>query len=174
MLADGGSGGYTGASLVKVGTGTLTLSGVNTYTGATTVDGGTLAVNGSIAVIERRHREQRRHARRHRHRRQHDDRSGGTLAPGNSIGTLYGQRQSGVHRRQLLHGRGLAQPPPTAPMSRAPRRSTGATVQAIAAAPAAFGAKTYTILNASGGFGGTQFAGLNVTGSFRPDAAIRI
>jgi autotransporter-associated beta strand protein len=74
-------------SLVKVGTGTLTLSGINTYTGPTTVDAGRLIVDGSIAasggvtinatgtlggngivgntVI-----------------------NGGTLAPGNSIGTL--------------------------------------------------------------------------------------
>ncbi len=49
VIADGGTSGGTGGSLVKVGTGTLTLAGINTYTGATTVDGGILQVNGSIA-----------------------------------------------------------------------------------------------------------------------------
>ena len=49
VIADGGAGGGTGGSLVKVGTGTLTLSGVNTYTGPTTVNAGTLVVKGSIA-----------------------------------------------------------------------------------------------------------------------------
>ncbi|WP_162240927.1 autotransporter domain-containing protein [Bradyrhizobium tropiciagri] len=39
----------TGGGLTKVGTGALTLSGINTYTGATVVSAGTLAVNGSIA-----------------------------------------------------------------------------------------------------------------------------
>ena len=48
-IADTGVSGSTGGSLTKVGTGTLTLSGVNTYTGATTVNAGTLSVNGSIA-----------------------------------------------------------------------------------------------------------------------------
>ena len=42
VIADGGTSGGTGASLVKIGTGTMTLSGVNTYTGGTTVNGGTL------------------------------------------------------------------------------------------------------------------------------------
>jgi autotransporter-associated beta strand protein len=39
-----------GGSLVKVGSGTLTLSGVNAYTGSTTVSAGELIVNGSIAL----------------------------------------------------------------------------------------------------------------------------
>ncbi|BCM21200.1 beta strand repeat-containing protein [Mesorhizobium sp. J8] len=38
----------TGGSLAKLGSGTLTLSGTNTYTGATTVDAGVLRVNGSL------------------------------------------------------------------------------------------------------------------------------
>jgi autotransporter-associated beta strand protein len=45
VISDGGAGG----ALVKVGTGTMTLSGSNTYTGATTVNAGTLEVDGSIA-----------------------------------------------------------------------------------------------------------------------------
>ena len=39
----------TGGMLVKVGAGTLTLSGINTYTGGTVVSGGKLVVDGSVA-----------------------------------------------------------------------------------------------------------------------------
>jgi autotransporter-associated beta strand protein len=46
------SSGTTSSSLIKSGTGTLTLSGTNTYTGTTTVNGGTLLINspGSLNI----------------------------------------------------------------------------------------------------------------------------
>ena len=48
-ISDGGASGGVGGSLVKVGTGTLTLAGTNIYTGDTTVSEGALNVTGSIA-----------------------------------------------------------------------------------------------------------------------------
>ena len=49
-INDGGTSGGTGASLVKVGGGTLVLSGANTYTGLTAVLGGTLQLgNGGTS-----------------------------------------------------------------------------------------------------------------------------
>ena len=43
-ITDGGINGGTGGSLIKVGTGTLTLTGANTYSGGTMVSGGVLSV----------------------------------------------------------------------------------------------------------------------------------
>jgi autotransporter-associated beta strand protein len=44
-----GAGGI-GGSLVKIGAGSLTLTGINTYTGTTTVNAGSLIVDGSTAL----------------------------------------------------------------------------------------------------------------------------
>jgi len=54
IISDGGFSGGSGGSLVKTGTGTLTLTGANTYTGGTTINSGTLQIGnggptGSIA-----------------------------------------------------------------------------------------------------------------------------
>ncbi|WP_164935719.1 autotransporter outer membrane beta-barrel domain-containing protein [Bradyrhizobium guangzhouense] len=49
VISDGGAAGGGGGSLAKVGSGTLTLTGINTYTGATSVTGGVLEISGSIA-----------------------------------------------------------------------------------------------------------------------------
>ena len=48
IISDGGASGGTGGSLVKVGTGTLTLSGANTYTGLTTISQGAINLTGSL------------------------------------------------------------------------------------------------------------------------------
>jgi subtilase-type serine protease len=85
-IQDGGLGSGTGARLVKKGNGTLTLTGASTYTGATTVSAGNLKVNGSLtsavtvnpgAVLSGIGTIQSIFVG-----------SGGTVQPGNSIGTL--------------------------------------------------------------------------------------
>jgi autotransporter-associated beta strand protein len=48
IIVDGGINGGIGGSLIKVGTGTLTLTGASTYTGVTAVSAGTLEVDGAL------------------------------------------------------------------------------------------------------------------------------
>ena len=48
-IEDGGSSGGSGASLVKIGAGTLTLTGANTYTGGTIISGGALQLGNGGA-----------------------------------------------------------------------------------------------------------------------------
>ncbi len=148
-----------GGSLIKTGSGTLTLSGTNTLTGGTTVNAGRLAVNGSLAsgvtvasggdlggsgtitgnVV-----------------------NNGRLSPGNSIGTLtvtgnYTQNSGGTYQVEVnaagqndrLNVTGVA--------------TLGGSVS-VQAASGAYGASTkYTILHAGGGLTGT-FSG--VTSNF--------
>jgi fibronectin-binding autotransporter adhesin len=48
-ITDGGLGNGTGGALIKVGTGTLTLTGTNTYSGATTISAGTFQAGSTTA-----------------------------------------------------------------------------------------------------------------------------
>jgi autotransporter-associated beta strand protein len=88
VISDGGTEGGSGGSLVKVGTGTLTLSGFNNYTGTTDVSGGTLVVNGSIALSSLTRVNSGATLAGTGTVGATTINGGGTLAPGNSPGTI--------------------------------------------------------------------------------------
>jgi autotransporter-associated beta strand protein len=159
VIADGGASGGTGGGLVKVGPGTLTLSGANTYTGGTSIDGGVVIVDGSIAssilttvnaggtlggngtvgdtTI-----------------------AGGTLSPGTSVGTLtvQGNLVMTAAAAYLVEVVGAA----------ADRTNVSGTATLGGAVQVQIGAggltQTYTILHADGGLGGSTFGALTTTG----------
>ncbi|MDT2023905.1 autotransporter-associated beta strand repeat-containing protein [Methylocella sp. CPCC 101449] len=153
VIADGGTGGYTGASLIKVGTGKLTLSGINTYTGETKVDDGTLSVNGSIASSSRLTVNSGATLAGNGTVGNTVINAGGTLSPGNSIGLLTVQGD-------LTFMAGSTYRVEVSP-SNADRVNVSGTATLNGASlaamydPGSYVNKRYTVLNAAGGVNGT-------------------
>ncbi|WP_164985405.1 autotransporter domain-containing protein [Bosea sp. Tri-39] len=148
-------------SLTKVGTGAFTLAGANTYTGATMVTGGVLIVNGSIASS-----------------------SGvtvaagatlggsgqlpsltvnGTLAPGNSPGTLTvnGNLVLGAGSLYLAEVQGAV----SDRINVSGTAALGGTLRIVPLGGAYLFSTPYTLLAAAGGRSGT-FGTVDTTGSF--------
>jgi autotransporter-associated beta strand protein len=168
FIQDGGMAGGTGGSLVKVGLGTLTLSGTNSYTGATTVNAGTLAVTGSIAnsavtvnsgatltgtgtlgalTIN----------------------GGGTFAPAGPLGIAppFGSPGAMTVTGNLAFQSGALYVVQVNPSAASSTNVSGSatlagTVQA-AFAPGSYAARNYTIVSAAGGLNGTTFNALTTS-----------
>jgi outer membrane autotransporter protein len=139
--------------LVKIGGGTLTLTGASTYTGPTDVNNGTLDVNGSLVstvsvdnnatlkgngtigglVVG----------------------SGGTVAPGNSIGTLNVSGNVAFMAGSIYQAEINAAGQGDKIVATGKTTISGGTVQVIAAPGAYTPALRYTILTSNGGVTGT-------------------
>jgi len=173
VLADGGTSGGTGGSLVKIGGGTLILSGADTYTGPTSINAGILDVNGSLVSTVFVN-------------------SGGTLmgngfigglvvgpgatvAPGNSIGTLTVNGNVTFLPGSFYQVEANAAGQSDKILASGAAALSGGTVQVLAENQAYARQTRYTILTANGGVTGT-FAGvtsnlafLTPTLSYDPD-----
>lgn len=156
--------GATGGSLVKTGTGTMTLSGANTYTGAATINGGTVLVDGTVvgpAIVN----------------------NGGTFGGIGNVGTTtvnsgatllpgaVGTVGTLTVNGNLSFGPGanyvVFMTPTTIGRTNVSGTATlGGTVFVNGQTSQAYRAGSYSILNAAGGFGGSTFSTLNVLGTF--------
>jgi fibronectin-binding autotransporter adhesin len=157
VLADSGTSGGTGGSLVKVGNGTLILSGADTYTGPTNINAGILDVNGSLVSTVFVN-------------------SGGTLmgngfigglvvgpgatvAPGNSIGTLTVNGNVSFLPGSFYQVEANAAGQSDKIIASGAATLAGGTVQVLAENQAYARQTRYTILTANAGVSGT-FAGV--------------
>ena len=145
-------------SFTKAGAGVMTFSGINTYTGPTTVAAGTLLVNGSIAASSGLTVDAG--ATIGGNGTVPTSTIGGTLSPGNSIGTL------SVAGNLSFVGAGnyLVEVSPAAAdrTNATGTAALGGTVHALFG-PGIYTPKSYTILSAAGGRSGT-FANLDQVG----------
>ncbi len=155
VLQDGGTGGGTGGSLTKSGTGTLTLAGTNTYTGPTVVDAGTLLVDGSIASSSFLTINSGGSAGGTGTLPTTIVATGGTLvAGGNSVGTLTvnGNLTFNSGSTYAIH----LTPSNSSRTNVSGTASLAGNVNAIFQS-GSYLSRSYTILSATGGLGGTTF-----------------
>ncbi|KRE11525.1 hypothetical protein ASE66_23555 [Bosea sp. Root483D1] len=155
------SGTISGAgSLLKAGTGTLTLNGTNTYTSVTQVLGGRLVVDGSVAspVIVMPG------ATLAGSGSVGATTVGGTLSPGNSPGTLTinGNLVMGVASTYIAEVQGTV----SDRVNVTGTASLAGTLRIVPLGGAYSFSAPYTLLSAAGGLGGTSFSPVDTTGSF--------
>jgi autotransporter-associated beta strand protein len=160
VITDGGPGGGTGASLTKIGAGTLILTTTNTYTGQTTIaaNGGGLQVDGSIGASSLTLVNSGGVLSGQGTVGNTQIAAGGMLAPGDAVGTSLSIAGNLAFQSGALY---LARANPAAASSAAVTGTAtlnGATVTAVFV-PGSYVSKQYTILTATGGVSGT-FAGV--------------
>lgn len=155
------SGTISGAgSLLKTGTGTLTLNGTNTYTSVTQVFGGRLVVDGSVATPVIVHAG----ATLAGSGSVGATTIGGTLSPGNSPGTLTvnGSLVMGVASTYIAEVQGTV----ADRVNVTGTASLAGTLRIVPLGGAYSFSAPYTLLSAAGGLGGTRFGPVDTTGSF--------